>query len=51
MIRQFFKTIYFNILSIDYTITVFFHCVTFSEKEEINDVIQQRLSRGNESYD
>ena len=23
---------------------MFFHCVTFSEKEEINDVIQQRLS-------
>ena len=28
---------------------MFFHCVTFSEKEEINDVIQQGLSRGNES--
>ena len=28
---------------------MFFHCVTFSENEEINDVIQQGLSRGNES--
>ena len=27
----------------------FCHCVTFSEKQEIDDAIQQGLSRGNES--